>query len=113
MMDEEPDDEDDRQSDKQLRQKLEKFLHNDEGSGFWIQIFIGVTSILSGIVFICLCHVDWSTIDPCCLKIATEHLNACQNYPEPRYKEEVLNNWYVCSQEEVEGKDKPMVWKNF
>ena len=81
MMDEEPDDEDDRQSDKQLRQKLEKFLHNDEGSGFWIQIFIGVTSILSGIVFICLCHVDWSTIDPCCLKLATEHLNACQTYP--------------------------------
>jgi hypothetical protein len=57
-------------------------LHNDEGSGFWIQIFIGVTSILSSIVFIFLCHFDWSEIDPCCYKIDKAHLDGCQTYPD-------------------------------
>ena len=94
MIDEEPDDEDDRQNDKQLRQKLEKFLHNDEGSGFWIQIFIGVTSILSSIVFIFLCHFDWSDIDPCCFKIDTVHLNACQTYPTLKQTTTATGNNY-------------------
>lgn len=32
-------------------------------------------------VFIFLCHFDWSDLDPCCFKIDTAHLNSCQLYP--------------------------------